>query len=39
MARPFEGRDYAYCDMQGVPAGDAWVPMMKKYEADVLSAR
>ena len=29
----------AYCDMQGVPAGDAWVPMMKKYEADVLSAR
>ncbi len=29
----------AYCDLQGVPAGDAWVPMMKKYEADVLSAR
>ena len=29
----------AYCDMQGVPAGDSWIPMMKKYEADVLSAR
>ena len=29
----------AYCDMQGVPAGDIWIPMMKKYEADVLSAR
>ncbi|MBO6053116.1 MAG: L-rhamnose isomerase, partial [Clostridia bacterium] len=29
----------AYCEMQGVPAGDSWIPMMKKYEADVLSAR
>lgn len=29
----------AYCDMQGVPAGDAWIADMKKYEKDVLSAR
>ena len=29
----------AYCEMQGVPAGDSWIPMMKKYEADVLSKR
>ena len=29
----------AYCETQGVPAGDSWIPMMKKYEADVLSAR
>ncbi len=29
----------AYCEMQGVPAGDSWIPMMKQYEKDVLSAR
>lgn len=29
----------AYCVTQGVPAGDSWIPMMKKYEADVLSKR
>ena len=29
----------AYCEMQDVPAGDSWIPMMKKYEADVLSKR
>ena len=29
----------AYCEKQGVPAADSWIPMMKKYEADVLSAR
>lgn len=29
----------AYCDMQGVPAGDEWIAQMKKYESDVLSSR
>ena len=29
----------AYCDMQGVPAGDSWIPEMKKYEASVLAER
>lgn len=29
----------AYCEMQGVPVGDSWIPMMKQYEKDVLSAR
>lgn len=29
----------AYCEMQNVPVGDAWIAEMKKYEADVLSAR
>ena len=29
----------AYFDMQGVPAGDTWIPEMKKYEASVLAER
>ena len=29
----------AYCEQQGVPAGDAWIADMKRYEKDVLSAR
>jgi len=29
----------AYCEMQNVPVGDAWISEMKQYEKDVLSAR
>ena len=29
----------AYCDMENVPDGDAWIAEMKKYEADILSKR
>lgn len=36
---PFGAVWDAYCEMEGVPAGSDWIPMMKKYEADVLSAR
>jgi L-rhamnose isomerase len=30
--------DY-YCDSKSVPVGDAWLPVIKKYEKDVLLAR
>jgi L-rhamnose isomerase len=30
--------DY-YCDSKSVPVGDAWLPLIKKYEKDVLLAR
>ncbi len=29
----------AYCEKQGVPAGDKWIAEMKQYEKDVLSDR
>ncbi len=29
----------AYCESEGVPVGDSWISEMKKYEANVLSAR
>ncbi len=29
----------AYCEKQGVPAGDKWIAEMKQYEKDVLSKR
>ncbi len=28
-----------YCDSKSVPVGDAWLPIIKKYEKDVLLAR
>jgi L-rhamnose isomerase len=28
-----------YCDSKSVPVGDAWLPVIKKYEKDVLLAR
>ena len=28
-----------YCETENVPTGDGWIKDMKKYEADVLSAR
>jgi L-rhamnose isomerase len=30
--------DY-YCDQQGVPPGNCWLPEVKRYERDVLSQR
>ena len=36
---PFSAVWDMYCDMQGVPTGADWLREVKKYEAEVLSAR
>ena len=36
---PFSAVWDMYCDMQGVPTGANWLREVKKYEAEVLSAR
>jgi L-rhamnose isomerase len=36
---PFGAVWNAFCDRSGVPAGEAWIEAVKRYEADVLSAR
>jgi L-rhamnose isomerase len=36
---PFSAVWDAYCEKQNVPVGDAWLPVIKKYEKDVLSLR
>lgn len=36
---PFGAVWNAYCEAQNVAVGDTWIPEMKKYESEVLSAR
>jgi len=36
---PFSAVWDAYCERQGVPAGDSWLAEVKKYEKDVLAKR
>ncbi|MGN1345853.1 MAG: L-rhamnose isomerase [Eubacteriales bacterium] len=36
---PFGAVWNAYCEEQNVAVGDSWIPEMKKYESEVLSAR
>lgn len=36
---PFSGVWDAYCLRQGVPAGDTWLPLLRKYEKEVMFKR
>ena len=36
---PFADVWERYCETQSVPVRDEWLPLVKKYEKDILSAR